>query len=227
MATGDTTDTLTTRVRSRIGEPSKQGINDEEIWAYLSYAQRDLAMRLNEAAIPELTPVTESTLTNSRAAVPSSPELQRIRLLQVGANNIPARRWPVVWRDALTDNAHINPSAAEPYYWLWYDSDDGAVRLNVEIDDATSTAAYRLHYVETPDDVYGSASGDAADPSLHERWHGLMVDLAVALARSAKGEWGEYDRVRRKYLARARTQNSRYSATGMRPVDAESGDVGG
>jgi len=220
MAAGDITDALVDRVRNRIGEPSKQGVLDEEIHAYLSFAQRDIAMRLNEAAIPELTPVTSGSLSSSRATLPS--DLQRIRVLQVGTNGYPARRWPVVWRDALSNNSLVNPSAEEPYYWLWYNTTAAAVVLNVEIDDATSTADYDLHYVETPADV-----DTDTDPQLSTRWHGLMVDLAVALARSAKGEWGEYDRVRRKYLSRARVQNNRYSGRGLRALDEEPGDVGG
>lgn len=220
MAAGDVTAMLVDQVRSRLGEPSKQGILDEEIYGYLSFAQRDVALRLNDAAIPELTPVATGSLSASRAPVPDS--LQRIRLLTVGTNNIPATRWAVPERDAFTDNIYVAPSSDEPYYWLFYNTSDDAVRFHVEVDDPSSTDDYELHYTKTPDDVDGST-----DPELNVRWHGLMVDLATALARCSRSNWAEYDRLRRKYLERARKANARFSEAGVIPRDDEPGDVGG
>lgn len=220
MAAGDVTDKLVDQVRSRLGEPSKQGLLDEEIIGYLNFAQRDLAIRLNDAAVPELTPVVTDNLVASRAAVPA--DLQRVRLLTIGANKIPATRWPVPERDAFTDNIYVAPSDDEPYYWLFFNTTDDAVRFHVEVGDPACVDAYELHYTKNP-----TVMTTDVDPEVNMRWHGLMVDMAVALARCSKGDWREYDRLRRKYLSRSQKANARYSEQGVIPRDDEPGDVGG
>jgi len=220
MAAGDITDKLVDQVRMRLGEASKQGVEDEEIIGYLNFAQRDLAVRFNDAAIPELTPVASGNLVASRAPLPAN--FQRVRLLAIGSNKIPARRWPVPERDAFTDNIYVAPGATEPYYWLFYNTTDVAVRFHVEVGDPSSTDPYELHYTQNP-----TAMSTDVDPQINVRWHGLMVDLAVALARCAKGRWAEYDRLRRKFLRRAQKANARFSEAGVIPRDDEPGDVGG
>ena len=107
MAAGDVTDKLVDQVRSRLGEPSKQGLLDEEIIGYLNFAQRDLAIRLNDAAVPELTPVVTDHLVAARAAVPA--DLQRVRLSPSGPTKSRRRR-PVPERDAFTDNIYAPPT---------------------------------------------------------------------------------------------------------------------
>lgn len=215
---GEITQALRDRVRSRIGEASKQGILDQEIYDFLNMAQRDLALRLHDAAIEELTQIATGTLTNSRVALPSG--LVRERLVKVGANDIPAKRWDVSQLDAVANNVMQQPSLADPYYFIWYNATDAAVRLCLEVGNASSSDPYDVYYAKMPTKITA-----AVDPDYNEEWHDLIVDMAVALCRMAKAEAEEYQRMRNEYLRKTAEANSRYLATEIGPYEGEPGDT--
>ena len=216
MAAGDKSDALLDRVRARIGEPSKSGILDDVLWQFVNLAQLDLIERLDDNDIPELTEIASGSLTNSRVGLPA--DFLRPRLLLIGSNEIPARRWPVHELDALEGSTVYVPSLTDPYYYIWRDATDDAIRLKVEVGNASSTDAYKLFYTKLP-----AAIDTDTDPDFGDHLHDLLVDYTVSLCRMVAKEYGERDRVRRQYFDQVATFSSR--GVGNEPFDDVPGDL--
>lgn len=222
MAAGDLTDTLVDRVRSRTGQPSKQGILDDEILAYLNRGQMDLHLRLNDNAMPLLKAQATGNLTASRVALPT--DFSRMVLVRIGADKIVARPWEVLELDTLEDNVYHLPSLSNPYYFLWYNATDEDIRLQVEVSAPASTAAYIVDYIKRPAEI-----DTDTDPVYSTHLHNLLVDFAVARCREQRKEYPEARRVTRLYYERIMAINTRHRTLPgpyeEKPHDAPAGDI--
>lgn len=218
MAAGDVSQALRDLVRAHLGQPSQEGILTSDVYAFLNRAQFQVVRRLNDNAMPELCEVATGTLTNSRAALPT--DFVRERYLEIGSDNVRARRWDISQLDALDNNTLFEPSATKPYYYIWHNPTDGATRLHVEIGDPTSSEAYKLHYVKAP-----TAMDDSTDPIIAADKHPLIVACALWMCwhymrqpEEAEYQWGEFIRL-------VNAMNSRHSRGGTRN-ESTPGDIG-
>jgi len=209
MAAGDISDGLRDRVRAYIGQASQSGILAADIFKFLNRGQHNLVRRLNDNAMPELLAIASGTLTNSRVALPA--DFVRERFLDIGATEIRATRWDITELDALDDNTLFVPSLSDPFYYIWYDVTDVALRLQVDVNSAASTAAYKLHYVKQPTDMTTDA-----DPLIRADKHHLLVYYALwrcwhqrQEAKEAERMWGEYIRGINRINARHTGRNKR------------------
>lgn len=203
MAAGDITKALSDQVRARLGEASKQGLLDDDIYAHMSRGQYDLAWRLNDGLIPELTKEASGNLASSRATLPG--DFLRERLVMIGATDVVARRASITELDALDDNSLWLPSLTNPFYYIWYNITAAAVVLLVDVSNAASTDAYKLKYVAKPTEVDAST-----DPDYDSNLYGLIVDFAVMRGRQMQKEYAEAERLWRRYQDQVRVMNSRY-----------------
>jgi len=218
MAAGDVSDALVDRVRAHVGQPSQNGILTVDIFKFLNLAQSNLVRRLNDNAMPELCAIASGTLTASRVGLPS--DFMRERFVEVGASNIRARQWDISELDALDNNTLTVPSTTNPYYFIWYNATDAALRLQVELNVPASTSAYKLHYVKQPADMTTSV-----DPVLGVEKHGLLVEFALWLAWHQIGEAEEAERHWALYVEGINRVNARHRFGGRRN-EGKPGDIG-
>jgi len=203
MAAGDIAKSLRDTVRARIGEPSETGVETVDIYAFLNEAVYDVMWRINDGAMPEMTDLATGTLTNSRVALPAT--FWREWLVQIGASDYVAQQWDISELDALANNTLTAPSATNPYYFVWYNVTDAAIRLHVEVGNPADSSAYDIFFVKTPTDM-----SDSVDPELTAALHELLVDYCTMRCREQRGEYGEAERLRRGYIAKIDAINSRY-----------------
>lgn len=218
MAAGDVSKALRDRVRAYLGQVSQEGILSADIYKFLNRAQHNLVRRLNDNAMPEMLEVVSGTLTNSRVALPS--DFVRERFVEFGASDIRARRWNISELDALDNNTLTVPSSTNPYYYIWYDATDAALRLQMEVGSPTSSGGYKFHYVKQPTDM-----SDSADPILRSDKHHLLIYYALWLAwhqlqdgAMAEYMWGEY-------IKGANRINGRHSRLNRRRNESKPGDA--
>lgn len=216
MAAGDIAKALRDTVRARMGEPSETGLETVDIYLFLNEAQHNLMWRLHDGAMPEMSGIATGTLTNSRVALPA--DYLREWLVQIGATDEVAQLWDVSELDALDNNTLTAPAADNVYYFLWKDPTDGALRLNVEMGNPASAAAYDIFYMKIAVDM-----SDSVDPVLTEDKHDLLVDFAVMRCREQRHEWAEAQRILNGYLHKVNQLNSRYSDGYLH--EASAGDV--
>ena len=208
MADGDISKDLLAKVRARVGVPGQEGLLDAHIYAFLNRAQYDIAMSVNDAALPALCELATGTLTASRVGLPS--DFMRLRLVRVGATPVVAKLIKQTELDALANNAYYAPTATNPYYHLWYNATDAALRLHVELGDAASVAAYELYYIKMPTDM-----SDSVDPTFAADLYELRVDYAVKRVRESWEQYDEGVRILEQYARRINTINSRARVTAM------------
>lgn len=201
---GEVTQGLRDKVRARLGQWSVAGVLDADIYLFLQRGQVDLGWWLRDAALVELTGTTSGTLTNSRVGLPT--DFWRERLLQIGEAEVEAKRWNVSDVKDLQGNELVGPSADNPYYFIWYDLTDTAVRLKVDIDAPTSTAAYALEHLKVP-----AAPNATRDPVLNAAYHDLMVDFAVACCLESVRRYREGEAIRRARLDKIGAVSSHYA----------------
>jgi len=209
MPAGDISKTLMSRVRSRVGQRTQQGILDVHLYLFLNRAQQDLMWRLHDAAMPEMTDIAAGTLTNSRVGLPA--DFMRERLCLVGSGTVQARRIGLTDLDSLTRDTLMAASADNPYYYIWENATDNAKRLHLEIGAPTSTAAYQLYYIKQPTDM-----DDLTDPILGSDKYNLLVDFAVKRVREMQGEYEEAGGIWKQYVGGIGKINSRYMMQGAR-----------
>lgn len=202
---------LLAQVRSRVNEPSEQGILTAAVLAHLNEAQHDLCLQLSDAALYALQEEYEGTLTLDEAPYALPTDFMRERVLKY--KTIVARRWPVFQLDALWgSNAYNVPTQATPYWFLWNNQ--------LFIKAGTKTAgSYYLHYYKTPTDM---STAVTSSPSLPMELDGLMVMFAVMRVREGQGQLAESERLWQEYLDRCAVINSRYG--GQMPYDGLPGD---
>jgi len=218
MAAGDTADALRDRVRAYLGEVSESGILTADIWKFLNRAQHNLVRRLNDNAMPEMLAVASGTLTNSRVALPS--DFVRERFVEFGATDIRSRRWNISELDALDNNTLTAPSTTTPFYFLWYDVTDGALRLKMEVGDDASTGAYKLHYVKQPTDM-----DTDTDPILSADKHHLLIYYALWLGWHQLQEPEQAERMWAQYIQGINRINARHSRLHKRRNESKPGDA--
>ena len=218
MAAGDVSKSLVDLVRAHLGEASQQGMLTVDIYAFLNRAQYQVARRLNDNAIPELCEIATGSLTNSRVGLPS--DFIRERYVDIGATNIRARRWNISELDALDNNTLYTPSPTKPYYYIWYNATDAALRLHVDISAPTSSSAYALHYIKAPTDM-----SDSLDPILTADKHGMLVACTLWMCWHQMGQPKEAERQWREFIKLVNAQNSRHRRGGRRN-ESKPGDIG-
>ena len=201
MAAGDVTKALRNAVRARIGPASTLGFTDAQIYSYLSYSQHDIAWRVPDAALNELTSVASGNLAGSSFTVPT--DFLRERLVKVGTTGVVAGRVSVAEQKSISA---LEPTATNPFYYLWYDGSTVKFRLFVGND--VSTLAYTLMYVAAPTAVDAST-----DPLLNTGLHGLMVQFAVRRCRELRGEYDLAQVELAAYLASVSVVAFRYGHT--------------
>ena len=217
MATGDVSKALRDRVRAYLGQVSQEGILSVDIYKFLNRAQHNLVRRLNDNAMPEMLEVASGNLTASRAALPS--DFVRERFVEFGAADIRARRWDISELDALDNNTLTVPATTNPYYYIWYDASDAALRLQMDVG-ASSTGAYKLHYVKQPTDM-----SDAADPILRSDKHHLLIYYALWLAWHQLQEAAQAEYMWGEYIKGANRINGRHSRLNRRRNESKPGDA--
>ena len=200
---GEITEALRDRVRSRLGQVSKQGLLAEHIYSHMNRGQSDMAWRLNDGAMLELTKQASGNLSSSRVSLPA--DFLRERIVMVGATDIVARRPNISELDALDDNTLFVPSATNPFYYIWHNETADEVMLLVDVSDAASTLAYKLNYVAKPTDV-----SESVDPDFATNLHNLIVDFAVMRGRQMAKDYAEAKRVWNDYQDQIRIINSRF-----------------
>lgn len=204
-------------MRAHTGQVSESGLLEVDIFYFLNLAQSNLVRRLNDNAIPELCAIATGSLTAARVALPS--DFMRERFVEFGASSIRARRWDISELDALDTNTLTTPSTTNPFYYIWYNATDGALRLHIDVG-ATSTAAYALHYVKQPADMTTSV-----DPVIGKDKHGLLVEYALWLAWHQLGQPEEAERHWALYIEGINRINARHRFGGSRNED-KPGDIG-
>lgn len=217
MATGDVSKALRDRVRAYLGQVSQEGILSVDIYKFLNRAQHNLVRRLNDNAMPEMLEVVSGNLTASRAALPS--DFVRERFVEFGASDIRAERWNISELDALDNNTFTVPSTTNPYYYIWYDASDKALRLQMDVG-ASSTGAYKLHYVKQPTDM-----SDAADPILRSDKHHLLIYYALWLAWHQLHEAAQAEYMWGEYIKGVNRINGRHSRPNRRRNESKPGDA--
>lgn len=217
MATGDVSKALRDRVRAYLGQVSQEGILSVDIYKFLNRAQHNLVRRLNDNAMPEMLEVASGNLTASRAALPS--DFVRERFVEFGASDIRAERWNISELDALDNNTFTVPSTTNPYYYIWYDASDAALRLQMDVG-ASSTGAYKLHYVKQPTDM-----SDAADPILRSDKHHLLIYYALWLAWHQLHEAAQAEYMWGEYIKGVNRINGRHSRPNRRRNESKPGDA--
>ena len=217
MAAGDVSKALRDRVRAYLGQVSQEGILSVDIYKFLNRAQHNLVRRLNDNAMPEMLEVASGNLTASRAALPA--DFVRERFVEFGASDIRAERWNISELDALDNNTFTVPSTTNPYYYVWYDASDAALRLQMDVG-ASSTGAYKLHYVKQPTDM-----SDAADPILRSDKHHLLIYYALWLAWHQLQEAAQAEYMWGEYIKGANRINGRHSRLNRRRNESKPGDA--
>jgi hypothetical protein len=211
---GDISQALKDRVRSVLGQPSKQGVLDEHIYLFLNRAQYDLGWRVAEGAMRCLAQLKSDDMAASAIALPE--DFWREQQVYVGADVVRAARWPVTQLDALDTVSQFAPAAENPFYYVW-DDGEGDVQILVRIGDDDSTDPYDLFYIGTPPSLSGSA-----DPVWPSDLCDLLVMYAVYRFRQVAQQWEEAERVFRAYVDGVVAVNSRYA-----PGPLEEGAPGG
>lgn len=201
-----TTAQLVGRVRYKAGQWSVQAVADADIVAHLNRGQEFLMWGLHVSAMPEHTETATGSLTNSRVGVPSDFAFEQ--LVEVGATLVTCRPWPVSALDALGNIPQFAPSTSQPYYYIWYNATDEAERLQIELGNASSTAAYSLRYVQLPADLAMTDS----DPIWDERSNDLLVDFAVSRLTDSQGRRGDAQRMMHRIIQRIIRINGRFMA---------------
>jgi len=199
-----TTAQLVGRVRYKSGQESVQAAVDEDILAHLNRGQEFLMWALHVSAMPEHTETATGNLTNSRVALPSDFAFEQ--LVEVGANLVTCRPWPVSGLDALDNIPQFTPSATQPFYYIWHNATDDAKRLHILLGDDSSTAAYSLRYVQKPPDLDLSGS----DPLWNERCNDLLVDFAVMRMHESRGRRSQAQRIWGQIIDRVTRINGRH-----------------
>lgn len=205
MAAGDITDELVSRVRSRIGEASENGVLTAHILSFLNFAQQDLAWRLDDAALVGLTATATGTASSASTPAPSSTieasiPTDLLRERAVLCDEIQARRIAVSELDSIDHNVYRAPSDDEPQYVIW----NGMLYI---IAGDTTDHDYTLHYVKAPPDMDADT-----DPVLGTEHHSLLVNLAIARVREMEGNPGEKERLLSQYRINTQVRNSRWGA---------------
>jgi len=219
MAAGDLSDALRDRVRQRVGQSSQSGLLDEDIFAFLNRAQYDLGWRLHDAAMPELTEVASGSLTASRVALPTDFWREVTVDIGTGSSRQTCVRWPVTQLDALDNNTLLTPSTSSPYYFIWYQATDGALRLIIDLGNAASTSAYQLRYVKLP-----TTMTTDVDPLYKSDKYGMIVDFACMMYHQMKGNDAQRARLWQQYIAQIITVNTRYMPGTLH--EGKPGDIG-
>lgn len=176
MAAGDISDSMVAQVRARSGLESVQQVTDADIFRFLNAGQRYLGLALRHGILPALLKRASGTLSSSKITLPSDFIYEQI--LMVGADESVARPIATAHYDQILGNTLHVPSLDTPYYQIWYDSDASAVRLNVYVGNASSTAAYVLDYWALPPDI-----DTDTDPVVPASVQTMMVEFAVARLR--------------------------------------------
>jgi len=213
MAAGDISKALKADVRSRVAEPSEQGILDTEIYGALNEAQRELLNQLNDIA---LTPVMEEgplsiTADENPYAFPS--DLQRLR--GVKYKTVETKPWPVRHLGALSNNVLHTPSETNVYLVQWSQAAPNAGNIFLRAGSKTAAGGNEIvvRYLETP-----AVMSDSVDPSLQGgQYYGLMVTHAVMRLRE-KQDFDEAERLWQEFQEGVAIINSR-----SRPVPAYDG----
>lgn len=198
MAAGDISQALLARVRSRFGTGATYGLTDDEVYHHLNRGQLDLMWRMNPALLDCYTASASGSLVSSRFAIPS--DFWRERLLLVGG--VKAKRLEITELGSL---GPMNAAADQPYYYIWYNATDGAIKFHVEIGDAASTAAYVLYYLKSPAGITSSV-----DPLLPASLQDLLVEFAISRVYANQREYQAAGQAMERYLQRCTRLNTRY-----------------
>ena len=147
---GEVSQALKADVRSRIGEPSEQGVLTKEIYGALNEAQRELLNQLNDVALTAVMEEYPISITADEMPYAYPTDLQRLR--GVKYKTVEAKPWPVRHLGALANNVLHTPSETNVYLIQWSQADhlmsvaaspDGAVR-NTNVVTITTTTAHGL-----------------------------------------------------------------------------------
>jgi len=207
-----TTATLIGRVRYATGQASTQAFTDNAIVAHLNRAQEFLLWTLMVGAMPEMTETATGTLTNSRVALPADFAYEQA--VEVGATLVTARPIAITELDAV-DNSRIPQwaaSAEQPWYYIWKNATDSAVRLHILVGAPSSAAAYSLRYVKKPAELAATGS----NPVWNERACDLLVDFAAMRVNENLGNHAEKRRRMQNITNRIALINSRFVRAGTR-----------
>lgn len=214
MAAGDITKILRDNVRVRVGEPSKTGILDAQVLAYLNAAQDDLLIRVDNGALGSVSETDTGNLTAAAepchtGAVSVALPADFVREIIVMYDDIQAKLVEVSELDQLDDSYHRAPSTTNPYYYIWNEL------LYVEAG-TTAQTAYSLYHINRP-----AVLTLTVDPTISDEFFGMMEDFAVARCREQTGDYDEKRRILEQYKNRCIVLNSRWGA----PVyEGEPGD---
>jgi|GEM_PF-5036250 len=207
-----TTATLIGRVRYATGQASQQAFTDDAIVGHLNRAQEFLLWTLMVGAMPEMTETVTGSLSSSRVALPADFAYEQA--VEVGSTLVTARPIAITELDAV-DNSRIPQWAAsleQPWYYIWKNATDGAVRLHILVGDDDADDAYALRYVKKPAELAATGS----DPVWNERACDLLVEFAAMRVNENIGNHAEKRRRMQNITNRIALINSRFVREGTR-----------
>ena len=215
---GEVSQALKADVRSRIGEPSEQGVLTSEIYGALNEAQRELLNQLNDVALTAVMEEYPISITADEMPYAYPTDLQRLR--GVKYKTVEAKPWPVRHLGALANNVLHTPSETNVYLIQWSQAAPNAgnffLRAGSKVIGGGSEIVVR--YLETP-----AVMSDTVDPSfLGNNLHGLMVTHAVMRMREKQNKDEEAERLWSEFNEGCAILNSRSQP--VPPYDAKPGD---
>jgi len=149
-------------VRALVGDPAAGWWDDQQIYDFLSEAQRQLADRLPDSAVPELSTIQGRALSPPTASYDLPDDLLRIRLIVYKGKA--ARQWPL---HELGTLSQAGASEDAPVFYVW--------GSQVVFPFVVTAGSFYIWYTRRPPDIGGNA-----DPVLGAGHRPVMESFAVS-----------------------------------------------